>query len=79
MTTPAPAALAACARLRGTTTPAAPDRIAAGTKSAPSKRSPRMATYSSPAFNVRVSIDTPVNGRPASPATIAPDIAVATH
>ena len=59
-------------RPRGTTTPAAPAATAAGAKSAPSNRSPRIPTYSSPGASVRVSIDTPLNARSSSPATIAP-------
>ena len=64
---------------RGTTTPAAPASIAAPANSAPSNRSPRIATYRSPACSVRVSIDTLPNSPPASPAAIAPAICAATH
>ena len=72
-----------CARFRprplGTTTPPAPAASAAAAKSAPSNRSPRIATYSSPAPSVRVSIDTPVRSPAGSPDTTWPPIASATH
>ncbi len=64
---------------RGTTTPAAPASIAAAANAAPSNRSPRMPTYRSPAFSVRVSIDTSANSRAASPAVTAPPICAATQ
>ena len=50
---------------RGTTTPPAPAASAAAANSAPSNRSPRIATNSSPAPSVRVSIETPANSRAA--------------
>src|SRR6202521_5785070 len=62
----------------GSTTPPAPASSAAAAKSAPSKRSPRTAMYSSPAPSVRVSIETPSISRAASPETMSPAIASAT-
>ena len=59
-------------RSRSTTTPAAPARTAAGTKSAPSNRSPRIAKNRSPGARVLVSIDTAPNSRAASPRAIVP-------
>ena len=64
-------------RPRATTTPAAPASIAAAAKSAPSNRSPRIATNSSPGVSVRVSIETPAEldarRRPRRPAHRAGD------
>ena len=57
-----------------------PPSSAAAAKSAPSNRSPRIATNSSPAPSVRVSIDTPVNSRArVARRRRAPPIASATH
>ena len=58
---------------------AAPAAIAAAAKSAPSNRSPRIATNSSPGASVRVSIDTPPNSASASPAADTPCPAMRTR